>query len=385
VKEIKTTTRSSTKKKLCLYNPTFTLRRPICDVAVLLAKTGRYDVTILTPKPKHPLEKLHHQTQLANTPQVKLMYHTAVQLGSTYEWPIPTPSILKTARHLGQFDIVHIWTHSYLTIPFLVFALRKKQTKVIITLDTIPGLSFSLSGLLNSAYWLFHKTLGKWMLNSVDAVTVYGASFVPFFSQISTKKPFITPTGVHMPKNSVNSVSKKNQKRAVPFTVKKDSVLFVGIVGKRKGIDTLLKIAHRLPHITFYVAGDSPQRNKWQRLSPPNVVYLGRISYVPQLLGSVGCLCLPTRGEGLCGAIMEAMAHQCPVVTSRIAGNTDLIDPTLNQGVLCPCDDIDAFVRGIITAMHNRKMAQAASAKIKKNYSWEKAVPLFERVYTCAV
>lgn len=352
------------KSRVVLYNPTYLLRRPIADIA-------RYtDSAICTPKTKKTQLHYHKQT---------LRFHTynSVQFGSLFEWPIPLLDFFSLLPTLyKKYEVHHFWTNSYLSVLFSVFYIflrnlfEKQKRKIIITLDTIPGESFYFENILDIVYWLYNRMVGLLLLIMANSVTLYGKSFVRYLRKTGfTGDITITPTGV--------DITTKSYTR--PFA--KPYVFFVGIIGKRKGIDRVIDIAKKMPDVTFICAGSGQKDTYYKKLAPKNVLFIGRTKKVFDYLSHAECLFLPTRAEGLCGVILEAMSLGCPVVTSDIAGNRDIITHK-KTGWLA--QSAQGYYEGICYFQQHKttSIKKAALEKVKKSFNWKANIKTFERLYS---
>lgn len=76
---------------------------------------------------------------------------------------------------------------------------------------------------------------------------------------------------------------------------------------------------------------------------------------LPVYLNSADMFCLPTRAEGCCNAIIEALACGLPVVSSNLPFNWDVLDS--NNSILVDPDDIDEIAAAIRTLKEDKKMS----------------------------
>jgi len=137
-------------------------------------------------------------------------------------------------------------------------------------------------------------------------------------------------------------------------------ILFVGALQRRKGVQVLLRA---LAGASFpcewscELIGDGPERRRLERAAErlkfgPRLSFLGARSneevnrafkdasvvVVPSIVGPGG------RTEGIPVVIMEALAHQRPVVASRLSGIPELIEDG-ETGYLVPPGDSEALRR----------------------------------------
>lgn len=124
-----------------------------------------------------------------------------------------------------------------------------------------------------------------------------------------------------------------------PLGPKEKIVLTVAAVNdpltwKVKGIDIFLEVARRLPVVSFFIVGISPEFAA--RYNPPiNVNCLGKIPRedVLQYYQRALTYCQPSRSEGLSNALCEAMACGCIPVASQVGGNPTAVG---DAGLIVP-------------------------------------------------
>lgn len=116
----------------------------------------------------------------------------------------------------------------------------------------------------------------------------------------------------------------------------------------------VLDVAERLAdtRITFEIAGGGELYDDLQKAirerNLTNVALLGRIDNVPSFLATLDIYFQPSRWEGLCITVLEAMAAGLPVVGSDVGGISKNIRDEVN-GLLYNPDDTTGFVTGIET------------------------------------
>lgn len=127
------------------------------------------------------------------------------------------------------------------------------------------------------------------------------------------------------------------------FGFPKDAFIvgFVGSFDERKGILRLQEAADRLG-VKFVCAGKGAQTP-----TSANCLYAKPVLHDELALFNNACdvFALPTRMEGCCNAIVEAVACGLPVVSSDRLFNRDILDET--NALLIEPDDVDALTECI--------------------------------------
>jgi len=114
--------------------------------------------------------------------------------------------------------------------------------------------------------------------------------------------------------------------------------------------------------------------------------YLGELSQTDLKLLMHACdIYLNTSlHEGMCGALMEAMAAALPVMASEITGNASLIKNGEN-GFLAPLHSEDVFTRRLCRLIENPELRKELGEKgrrtVMKNYFIEKEIKLLINLY----
>ena len=81
---------------------------------------------------------------------------------------------------------------------------------------------------------------------------------------------------------------------------------------------------------------------------------------------------LPSLSEGLPNVVLEAMAHACAVVATRVGGVPEVVDDGVS-GVLVPPADAPALARAIVTVLRDTRaraaMGEVGRARIVRDFS----------------
>jgi glycosyltransferase involved in cell wall biosynthesis len=146
-------------------------------------------------------------------------------------------------------------------------------------------------------------------------------------------------------------------------------VLYAGRLSAEKGIAELVQATRGL---RLVVAGDGPLR----KLVP---VAAGFVPHdeLERLYDRAAVVVFPSRQEGLPVALLEAMAHGCAIVASRVGGIPHLVQHGLT-GLLVPPGEPEALRSAIETLLADaalgRRMGRAARARVQQLCSWERVI-----------
>ena len=169
--------------------------------------------------------------------------------------------------------------------------------------------------------------------------------------------------------------------RSGPFRL-----LFVGNPIRRKGADLFVPIMRALG-ANFELSFTAGRRQLSPRDVAANMFPLGRITNdleLVKLYRRSDALLFPSRFEGLPIAVLEAMACAKPVIAANTSSLAEIIDHGVN-GMLCPSEDINAFVAACRILANERQMCSrygsAARDCVESRFSEDVVVPQYIDLY----
>jgi glycosyltransferase involved in cell wall biosynthesis len=180
-----------------------------------------------------------------------------------------------------------------------------------------------------------------------------------------------------LPADGIDAVLRQPPKR--PFRL-----IYVGKWVRLKGVDLLAPIMRRLAaDFELRFTGWPPKHMSL----PGNMQPLGWASsraQVRQWLKDADAMLFPSRLEGMPLAVLEAMGVGLPVVAARTASLPEIVMDG-ETGLLCPADDVDAFVAAVRRLRDNRPlwtaMQVAAAKRARREFAEEIAIPRYLRIY----
>jgi glycosyltransferase involved in cell wall biosynthesis len=293
-------------------------------------------------------------------------------------------------RVFWNYDVVHMWTYFYLNSIFtLIYKLFARKTKLIMACDTFPGYSFNPGFLTKIIFKIYALILGWFLFSVPNKIHLYGESMAKFALKagVKQKKIDVVPTGVNIEKFSK---AKDIDRKELGLGKNDFVIMYAGLIVPRKGIDVMLKVTKRLvrkqKNTKLLLVGEGPSKNKYEKMAESmgiskNVVFAGWRKDIPQVMKTANVLILPSRGEGLPGIVMEAMASGLPVVASNIPCIPDLIEEGVS-GFLCTMNDVNCFAKKVMESKkHSDSVKKNAFNKIK-NFRWEKLLDKYKKMYS---
>lgn len=133
-------------------------------------------------------------------------------------------------------------------------------------------------------------------------------------------------------------------------------VVCVGFFCDRKGQDRVLQAIRQIgdKNIKVVFLGKEAKL-KPLFLEGEEILFKGSVynSELPDYLNSADLFCLPTRAEGCCNAIIEALACGLPIVSSNLPFNWDVLDSS--NSILVDPDNIDEIASAIKTLKDDKE------------------------------
>lgn len=175
-------------------------------------------------------------------------------------------------------------------------------------------------------------------------------------------------------------------------------ILFVGELGHRKGVFEILKAAPIVlethPSTTFLLAGAAPNPDIQAEIDhayaetaeTDRVRFLGQVTGQAKLILflNASIFVLPSHGENMPYALLEAMGAGLPLVTTPVGAIPELVEDGVNGFLIQPGDHI-ALAEKIVRLLEDRSlrdsMSDANRERIRTSYTPEVAMRQFDRIY----
>jgi phosphatidylinositol alpha-mannosyltransferase len=287
----------------------------------------------------------------------------------------------------GSFDIVHC--HGLFWPEISYWAIRHSQSVNLITFLTAGFRIHTVgSGLFRT---LFRSQLAK----------IHGRIAISRRAR-QAAEPYIPgefriiPCGIDLDRFKPTDKGTKGQRdettetRSLDPTIPQSpgprTVLFVGRLDKRKGIEVLLRafpaVTKSVPGARLSIVGAGPMEQQARRTADEldlsaAVEFLGsaRPDDLPRIYAGCDVCCAPSLGGETLGIVLlEAMATGAPVVASCIPGYDETVRDGLD-GILVPPADPDALARALVSVLTDesrRGTLAAAGLERAQEYAWPK-------------
>ncbi len=264
-------------------------------------------------------------------------------------FPLLSPSIFHAARDGGTATVLTL--HNYRTCCAAAIPARNGRacTECIDRRSIVPALKHGcyresrLATIPLAASIALHRRIKTWR-HCVDA----------FISLTEFQKELLVRGGLPAGHIHIKPHFYDNPPEAVSFDVREDTVVFLGRIGKEKGVHLLLQAWRRwgseAPRLE--IIGDGPERAELEQAAERNglgkkIAFRGQLSFeeTQRRLAKAKLLVLPSLCfEGFPMVIREAFALGVPVMASCIGALPYIVKDGVNGVLFQPGDADDLLV-----------------------------------------
>lgn len=337
-----------------------------------------HDAKILTPEPRDmpDYHRKDHIIFVGGAADFKSPLHTTSQFSLAAD----TYGITQMLEQ-EQFDLLHFhepW------VPMLSRQILSRSVSVNVATFHAKLPETLMSKTMSKVVTPYTKAV----LNQLDELTAVSEAASEYVRSLTDQPVSIIPNGIDLSKY------KKSKHKPNPLG---KSILFLGRLEKRKGVDCLLQayslLVDRDPDVQLIIAGDGPDRNKLEDLAAEldlgNVTFTGYVSEEEklELLREADLFCAPALyGESFGIVLLEAMATGLVTVAGNNPGYTSVLQDFGSLSLVNP-KDAEEFARRLDVMLHDenlRKLWKKWAAEQVPQYSYQRVVDQYLEVYEAA-
>jgi glycosyltransferase involved in cell wall biosynthesis len=190
---------------------------------------------------------------------------------------------------------------------------------------------------------------------------------------IPAPRAFVVPNGTEIP-----SLSDKPRDEA--------TLLFLGRVNWKKGLDRLIAAMDHIPDARLIVAGRDDENYTVTLPKNDRVEFIGEVGgqQKDELLRRATMLVLPSMSENFGNAVLEAMAYAMPVVVTRGVGLAVEVEAS-GCGIVTggePAALATSINRLLSEPILRNEMGQRGRALVESRFTWERVAAEMESAYT---
>jgi len=304
------------------------------------------------------------------------------------------PGLFFKLLRSGKFDVVHTHGHFHVSSSFTVFSNVFARRPMVLTSH---GAILGYRGLRRAIEVVFDKTVGKWTLRSADRVIGLSPSQARILEELGAKPDHVAVIPGWVELEQVDLRADAGSFRSKNNLGDRRLVLFVGRLLPIKGLMYLIeamKHTETRPAIVI-IGGEAPGYSGTKRSLEQEVQQLGLerdVFFLGQFqkeeLGAAyvaaDLFVLPSLGEGLPLALLEAMAYAKCVLTTDVPGNRDVVKDGWNGLLVEPRNSVE-LARKIDYLLGNDDLRQRlggqARQDIEQNYRCEVVLKKILDVY----
>jgi glycosyltransferase involved in cell wall biosynthesis len=281
---------------------------------------------------------------------------------------------LNTARYLKKYDLDLIHGHSmysfgYALIKRLPFILTMHGTQLNEFKQSIQYGAHPNHIITDFSSMLMERYSGR-KADKIIVVSNENKRDVIGQYNIPEKKIATIPNGVDV-------------SRFKPSTCESKTIIFVGRLHERKGIDKLLesfsKVVLEEPEAKLKIIGSGEDESRLKNLanklnlSSKNLEFTGFIpeNELPGMYTSASLFVLPSYYEGFGIVLIEAMSSGLPLVSVKTGGAVEVIEEGKN-GFLVNYDNMhEAMLKLLSDKNLRQRMGQASRKIVEERYDWK--------------
>lgn len=332
-----------------------------------LARAG-HEVTVLTTNVDGPGDSPVPLDRPVTLDGVSVRYFPSRLLRRLY---VSTPLARALPQAVAVADVVHL--HSVFLWPTLAAARAAQAAGVPYVLSPRGMLVREL--IARRSAWVKRAWIALF-----ERRTIAAAAAVHCTSELEReellalglhpRETFVVPNGVELP-------------GAPPAAARTDTILYLGRINWKKGLDRLVEAMREIPQGRLVIAGNDEEGLAPRlRAQAEAAGVAARVSFPghvegaakQELLAAAAVVVLPSVSENFGNAVLEAMAAGCPVVVTKGVG---LAEAVASAGAGLVADpDPPALARAIRAYLEDpaaRAKAGAAAATLaRERYGWDR-------------
>jgi glycosyltransferase involved in cell wall biosynthesis len=285
-----------------------------------------------------------------------------------------------------EVDIVH--THLFLGGAFGRLAALLAGVPVKVTTEQN---AYAIGHLPSRSQVLTGALLARFS-DRLVAVSQGARHYLVQVERVPPAKIQVVPNAIHWPE-AVPDFRVEAVKRELGAEGRSPVLGTVARLTPQKGLNYLLQalsvLRTRFPDLFCVIVGEGEMRAGLESLAmrmglENHVRFCGLRRDVPAILQGLDLFVLPSLFEGLPLALLEAMAAGRPVVATRVAGSSEVIEDGVN-GRLVPPADADALAEAMIALLDDRELAQTLARRgretVRQQYTIGPVAEAYERLY----
>ncbi|MBF0478099.1 MAG: glycosyltransferase [Candidatus Omnitrophica bacterium] len=161
------------------------------------------------------------------------------------------------------------------------------------------------------------------------------------------------------------------------------------VKGHKNLIDAMSVVVSKYQNVKVLLVGEDRLNGQIQKSIEDKglkkyFVYLGRHEYARSIIETADIGVLSSISEGLSNSIMEYMSAAKPVIATDVGGNSELVEENVT-GLLVDKSNPAKLANAILQLIYDKslrlKMGAAGQTKIKRDFTMERMVGAYEKLF----
>ena len=305
-------------------------------------------------------------TEVAEAGKQRGLVVEMIQCQGRLDWA--TVRAIRNCIYRHHIDIVH--THGYKADIYGYLAARSLGTPLVAT----------------SHFWT-RGTVPLRLFEFLDRIILKRFKMIVTVSDDGAR----TLLRVGVPREQIKTIDNgidlsafEDASPTLAMEIGKGERVLVGAVGRlvvQKGFETFLTAARKVlddfPTTLFVIVGEGPERSRLETLArdlelDDNVIFAGRWEDMAGVYASLDLFVLPSIGEGLPMALLEALASRKAVIATRVAAVPRVVIPGETGCLVEPRDSEglrSAMVQLLAAPELRRRLGENGHAWVKQHFA----------------
>jgi len=316
---------------------------------------------------------------------------------------LPTRNVLKILDRLDEsqeIDVIHTHGHHYPINWISAYWAKKRNKNVLLTLHGMYALNPNKAGGKTIVEEFFNQTVFKWFLDKMDCIIGLAPPLVQYALKYAGKKKIKTcviPNGVELELYKKNLDKKRIFRKIYNLPEEDVIVLYRGRFANVKGVLTLSKIIKKISkevkNTFFLFVGGGLLKNKIKKilcgLRNCRVLDWAPKDRIHHLYIASDIYVLPSKWEAVPITIIEAMASQLFIITSKVGGIPYVLSGYPFKIFIDPNNPFELYLR-LKKIIHLYQISQESFRIDTKTYTsllskfdWKTIVERLINLYNC--
>ena len=160
------------------------------------------------------------------------------------------------------------------------------------------------------------------------------------------------------------------------------SIVFIGRLIKRKGVEELIQLTKCYPNIKFNIIGSGSEINKFENNAPSNIIFHGRLSHtkINLVFKQSDILFVPSKSEGFPKVVLEAASAGIPSIVYDTYGASIWMDHKKNGFIVNNFDEVKDIVDELLNKSELLYIISKNSIELASSFDWKNIIKNWEKV-----